>query len=58
MLYVTAGTIFFLGLFTPISDVFTIPVAALLAIGAYVMSRAPKQDEAETTRARGRNGSR
>lgn len=48
MLYVTAGTIFCLGLFTPISDGFTIPVAALLAIGAYVMSRAPKQDVSET----------
>lgn len=48
MLYVTAGTIFCLGLFTPISDAFTIPVAALLAIGAYAMSRAPKQDAMDT----------
>ena len=34
MLYVAAGTIFYLGLFTPIPDGFTIPIAALLAIGA------------------------
>ncbi|WP_336206927.1 FHIPEP family type III secretion protein, partial [Leuconostoc suionicum] len=30
MLYVTAGTIFLLGLFTPINDVLTIPIAGLL----------------------------
>lgn len=48
MLYVTAGTIFCLGLFTPISDLFTIPVAALIAIGAYVMSQTPKHDATET----------
>lgn len=44
MLYITAGTIFALGLFTPISNVFTIPIAALVATGAYLMSKAPKQD--------------
>jgi len=45
MLYVTAGTMFCLGLFTPISNLFTIPIAAALAIGAYMMAKAPKQDK-------------
>lgn len=35
MLYVTAGTIFLLGLLTPINDLLTIPIAALLAFGAH-----------------------
>ncbi|BDG35158.1 flagellar biosynthesis protein FlhA [Saccharococcus caldoxylosilyticus] len=54
MLYVTAGTIFLLGLFTPISDVLTIPIAGLLALGGYRFSvrethpeTAAMQDEAE-----------
>ncbi|NUK29133.1 flagellar biosynthesis protein FlhA [Parageobacillus sp. VR-IP] len=56
MLYVTAGTIFLLGLFTPISDVLTIPIAGLLALGGYRFSvrethpeTAAMQDEAEET---------
>jgi flagellar biosynthesis protein FlhA len=56
MLYVTAGTIFLLGLLTPISDVLTIPVAGLLALGGYRFSQqaslpetAAMQDEAEET---------
>lgn len=48
LLYITAGTIFSLGLFTPISNIFTIPIAILLAIGAYVMSQAPKQDATDS----------
>lgn len=47
MLYLTAATIFLLGLFTPISDLFTIPIAALLVVGGYTISRIPKQDESE-----------
>ncbi|WP_066288989.1 flagellar biosynthesis protein FlhA [Bacillus sp. FJAT-29937] len=43
MLYVTAGTIFLLGLFTPISDLLTIPIAALLCIGGYMINRTPEQ---------------
>lgn len=39
MLYVTAGTIFLLGLFTPIHDLLTISISALLAIGAYMISK-------------------
>ena len=48
MLYITSGTIFCLGLFTPISSLFTIPIAILLAIGAYTMSQAPKQDATDS----------
>lgn len=39
MLYVTAGTIFLLGLFTPINDLLTIPIAALLAFGAHQFTK-------------------
>src|SRR5690606_26893378 len=35
----TAGTIFLLGLFTPIHDLLTISISALLAIGAYMISK-------------------
>ncbi len=41
MLYVTGGTILALGLFTPINDVLTIPVAALLIFGGYWITRTP-----------------
>ncbi|MDM5223740.1 flagellar biosynthesis protein FlhA [Peribacillus sp. NJ11] len=47
MLYLTAATIFLLGLFTPISDLFTLPIAALLVVGGYTISRIPQQDERE-----------
>lgn len=47
MLYLTAATIFLLGLFTPISDVFTMPIAALLVVGGYVISKTPQPDENE-----------
>ena len=33
MLYVAGATILFLGLFTPINDILTIPIAGLLFIG-------------------------
>jgi flagellar biosynthesis protein FlhA len=45
MLYVAGGTIFLLGLFTPINDILTIPVAAALGIGGFMLSRAPQEDE-------------
>lgn len=45
MLYVAGGTILFLGLFTPISDIFTIPVGGLLIVGGYIISRTPKVDK-------------
>lgn len=47
MLYLTAATIFLLGLFTPISDLFTMPIAALLVMGGYVISKTPQPDENE-----------
>ncbi|MGE6631417.1 flagellar biosynthesis protein FlhA [Bacillus sp. NPDC077027] len=46
MLYVTAGTIFLLGLFTPIGILLTGPIAGLLTLGAYMMSK-NKQDQEE-----------
>ncbi|MEN2443466.1 flagellar biosynthesis protein FlhA [Bacillus aerius] len=46
MLYVTAGTIFLLGLFTPIGVLLTGPIAGLLVLGAYMMSK-NKQDQEE-----------
>jgi flagellar biosynthesis protein FlhA len=45
MLYVTAGTIFLLGLFTPINDILTIPIAGLLAFGGYHFSTKPTKEE-------------
>lgn len=47
MLYVAASTIFLLGVFTPISFLVTVPIAAALALGGYMVSRTPKQDEAD-----------
>ncbi|MGS2776866.1 flagellar biosynthesis protein FlhA [Robertmurraya sp. GLU-23] len=47
MLYITGGTIFILGLFTPIEDILTIPIAGLLIFGGYMYSRVPKQDITE-----------
>jgi len=44
MLYVAGGTIFLLGLFTPIDDFLTIPIAGLLIFGAYYLSKKPKPD--------------
>lgn len=44
MLYVAGGTIFLLGLFTPIDDFLTIPIAGLLIFGAYYLSKKPKQN--------------
>ena len=39
VLYVAAGTIFLLGLLTPVSDFVTIPVAAIIALLAYQQKR-------------------
>ncbi|MDN4607447.1 flagellar biosynthesis protein FlhA [Sporosarcina highlanderae] len=47
LLYVAATTIFLLGLFTPIQDIVTAPIAAALAIGAFLMSRKPEEDPEE-----------
>ncbi|RSD28008.1 flagellar biosynthesis protein FlhA [Mesobacillus subterraneus] len=45
MLYVAGATIFLLGLFTPIHDLLTIPIAALMVFGAYSFSRKPEPDK-------------
>ncbi|WP_064093697.1 flagellar biosynthesis protein FlhA [Rossellomorea aquimaris] len=47
MLYVAGFTIFMLGVATPINDILTIPVAGALGIGAFMLSRTPKQDESD-----------
>ncbi|MCR2820703.1 flagellar biosynthesis protein FlhA [Lederbergia panacisoli] len=47
MLYVAAGTIFLLGLATPINDILTIPIAASLAVGGIALSRVPAKQEAD-----------
>ncbi|MGP7817488.1 flagellar biosynthesis protein FlhA [Niallia sp. 01092] len=44
MLYIAAGTIFLLGLVTPIDDILTIPIAGLLVFGGFTLSKVPKQD--------------
>lgn len=45
MLYVTGGTIFALGLFTPINDILTIPLAALLIFGGYRYTHVSQSEE-------------
>ncbi|MDR4886482.1 flagellar biosynthesis protein FlhA [Fredinandcohnia sp. QZ13] len=44
MLYVTAGTIFLLGLFTPIHDLLTISISSFLAIGGFMISKNKDQE--------------
>lgn len=44
MLYVAAITIFALGIVTPINDIFTIPIAGLLAFGGYALTKKPVED--------------
>ncbi|OIU72211.1 flagellar biosynthesis protein FlhA [Rossellomorea aquimaris] len=48
MLYVAAFTIFMLGVATPINDLLTIPIAAAMAIGGFMLSRTPVESETET----------
>ena len=47
LLYVAGGTIFLLGIFTPIPLWITIPIAAALMIGAFLMDRKPVETEEE-----------
>ena len=44
MLYVTAATIFLLGLSTPINDILTIPIAGIIAFGAFTIGRSNVND--------------
>ncbi|MBD2862770.1 flagellar biosynthesis protein FlhA [Paenibacillus oceani] len=48
LLYIVAGTVLFLGLFTPIHLLTTAPIAGLLALAAYRMQRNLSQKAAET----------
>ncbi|MCM3209487.1 flagellar biosynthesis protein FlhA [Bacillus licheniformis] len=45
LLYVTAGTIFLLGIFTPIGILLTGPLALLIAAGGYMLSKAGEEKE-------------
>ncbi|MEK4385142.1 flagellar biosynthesis protein FlhA [Solibacillus sp. FSL W7-1464] len=47
LLYVAAGTILLLGLFTPIPDWITIPIALALAAGAFLMDRKKEETPEE-----------
>lgn len=47
LLYVAAATIFLLGLFTPIPLWITLPIAASLALGAFLMNRKKEEDPEE-----------
>ncbi|OAH53779.1 MULTISPECIES: flagellar biosynthesis protein FlhA [Bacillaceae] len=44
MLYIAAGTIFLLGIATPINDILTIPIAIGLALIGYMNSRLPNKE--------------
>ncbi|MDR7000954.1 flagellar biosynthesis protein FlhA [Neobacillus niacini] len=45
LLYIVAGTILVLGIFTPIGIFLTLPVAGALSIGAYTMQKAVQKEE-------------
>ena len=47
LLYVAAGTIALLGVVTPIGLLLTLPISLILVIGAYMMSKAEKEDPEE-----------
>jgi flagellar biosynthesis protein FlhA len=44
MLYVTAGTIFLLGVFTPIHLMLTTPIAVLLVVGGYLIAKSKNNE--------------
>ncbi|KHF39762.1 flagellar biosynthesis protein FlhA [Halalkalibacter okhensis] len=47
MLYIAGGTIFLLGVITPISPIFTFPIAFLLILGGYFLSKNEKISQME-----------
>ncbi len=47
LLYIAAGTIFLLGIATPINIMLTLPIATALGAGAFVMSRQPEENPEE-----------
>jgi len=48
LLYIVAGTIFALGLFTPIQMVTSLPIAGLIAFGGYKMQQIIERKQVET----------
>ncbi|CEG25927.1 flagellar biosynthesis protein FlhA [Bacillus sp. B-jedd] len=51
LLYIVAGTILILGIFTPIGIFLTLPIAIILAFGAYTMSKAARAEELKNEQA-------
>lgn len=51
LLYIVAGTILVLGIFTPIGIFLTLPIAIILAFGAYTMSKAVRMEELKNEQA-------
>ncbi|KIL50488.1 flagellar biosynthesis protein FlhA [Jeotgalibacillus alimentarius] len=49
IMYVAGATIALLGLFTPISNILTLPIALILVVGGYMLSQAKKQETEEFT---------
>lgn len=47
MLYIVAGTLALIGIFTPINPMLILPVAALVAYGGFVMQRSLKNEEVD-----------
>jgi flagellar biosynthesis protein FlhA len=56
MLYVVAGTLMLFAIFTPISPMLVIPIAALVAFGGYRMQQTLNAEEAEESRASSTDG--
>jgi len=51
LLYIVAGTILILGIFTPIGIFLTLQIAIILAFGAYTMSKAARAEEMKNEQA-------
>ncbi|MBM7579874.1 flagellar biosynthesis protein FlhA [Jeotgalibacillus terrae] len=49
IMYVAGATIALLGIFTPISNILTLPIALILVIGGYTLSKAKKLETEEFT---------
>ena len=56
MLYVVAGTLMLFAIFTPISPMLVVPIAALVAFGGYRMQQTLNAEEAEESRASSTDG--
>ncbi|GAK02038.1 LOW QUALITY PROTEIN: flagellar biosynthesis protein FlhA [Geomicrobium sp. JCM 19037] len=50
LLYVAAGAIFLLGIFTPIPNLLTLPIALFLGIGGYMLDRKSVEEPVEDVR--------